>query len=123
MTSIYFYELVLLFFTFYHNFCSGNVDNFLKVCHGNSFSRNTFLNYDSFIYHDVNIFNVSHTNVLSSSGSFYPFSFYFCKYSFFLYSVFKDMFYVNNVTNIFDNNLYITGLLTHYSPVLLFYNP
>ena len=77
----------------------------------NNFSRNKFLNYDSFIYHDVNIFNISHTNVLSSSDRFYPFSFYFCKYSFFIYSVFNDIFYVNNITNIFDNNLYITGLL------------
>ena len=42
---------------------------------------------------------------------FYPFSFYFCEYSFFIYSVFKDIFYVNNITNNFDNNLYITGLL------------
>ena len=31
MTSIYFYELFLLFFIFHHNFCNGNVDNFLKV--------------------------------------------------------------------------------------------
>ena len=77
----------------------------------NNFSWNKFLNYDSFIYHDVNIFNISHTNVLSSSDRFYPFSFYFCKYSFFIYSVFNDIFYVNNITNIFDNNLYITGLL------------
>ena len=29
----------------------------------------------------------------------------------FLYSVFNYIFYVNNITNIFDNNLYITGLL------------
>ena len=31
MTSIYSYELVFLFFIFNHNFCNGNVDNFLKV--------------------------------------------------------------------------------------------
>ena len=51
MTSIYFYELVLLFFIFHHNFCNGNVDNFFKgyVTH-NNFSRNKFLNYDSFKY-------------------------------------------------------------------------
>ena len=30
MTFIYFYELVLLFFIFHHNFCNGNVDNFFK---------------------------------------------------------------------------------------------
>ena len=47
MMSIYFYELVLLFFMFHHNFCHGNVDNFFKdyVTH-NNFSRNKFLNYD-----------------------------------------------------------------------------
>ena len=41
-----------------------------------------------------------------------PFSFYFCKYSFFIfiYSVFNDIFFINNITNIFDN-LYITGSL------------
>ena len=54
---------------------------------------------------------MSHTNVLSSPDRFYPFSFYFCEYSFFIYSVFNDILYVNNITNIFDNNLYITGLL------------
>ena len=31
MTSIYFYELVLLFFIFHHNVYKGNVDIFLKV--------------------------------------------------------------------------------------------
>ena len=31
MASTYFFELVLLFFVFHHNFCNGNVDNFLKV--------------------------------------------------------------------------------------------
>ena len=30
MMSIYFYELVLLFFIFHHNFCNNNVDNFFK---------------------------------------------------------------------------------------------
>ena len=106
MTSIYFYGLVLLFFIFRRNFYNGNVDNFLKGCvTRNSFSRNEFLNYD------VNVFNISHTNVLSSSSYFYPFSFYFCKYSFFIYSIFNDIIYVNNITNIFDNNLYVTSLL------------
>ena len=85
MTSIYFYELVLLFFIFYHNFFKGNVDKgyFTR----NSFSRNEFLNFDSIIYHDVSIFNISHTNHLSSSDHFYPFNCYFYKYSF-LYTVF-----------------------------------
>ena len=60
MTSIYFNELVLLFFIFHHNFCNGNVENFFKgyVTRSNFF-RNEFLNYDSFIYHDVNTFNIS----------------------------------------------------------------
>ena len=112
MTFIYFYELVLLFFIFHHNFRSNNVDNFFKgYVTRNNFSRNKFLNYDRFIYHDVNIFNISHTNVLSSSDRCYPFSFHFCIYSFFIYSAFNDIFYVNNINNIFDNNLYITGLL------------
>ena len=112
MMSVYLYELVLLFFIFHHNFCNRNVDNFFKgYVTRNNFSRNKFLNYDRFIYDDVNIFNISHTNSLSSSDRCYPFSFYFCKYSFFIYCAFNDIFYVNNITNIFDNNLYITGLL------------
>ena len=91
MTSIYFYELVLVFFTFHHNYCYGNVDNFFKgYVTGKNFSNYNFLNHNftlSFIYHDIhslNIFNISHTNVLSSSDRFYPFSFYFCEYSFFI---------------------------------------
>ena len=55
-------------------------------------SRNEFLNYGSFIYHDVNIFNISHTNILYSSDHFYLFSFYYCKHSFFIYSVSNDIF-------------------------------
>ena len=90
MASIYFHELVLLFFIFHRNFCIGNVDNFFKgYVARNNFSKNKFLNYDSFIYHDVNIFNISHRNILSSSDRFYAFRFYFCKYSFFICSVFK----------------------------------
>ena len=119
MTSIYFYGLVLLFFIFQRNFYNGNVDNFLKGCVTcNSFSRNEFLDYDSFIYHNVNIFNISHTNVLSSSSRFYLFSFYFCKYSFSIYSIFNDIIHVNNIINIFDNNLYITGLLNRNNKFL-----
>ena len=38
-----------------------------------------------------------------------------------LYSVFNDILYVNNVTNIFDNNLHITGLLNTYNK-FLYYN-
>ena len=71
MTSIYFYEMVLLFFIFHHNFCNSTVDNFFKgsVMH-NNFSRNKFLNYNSFICHSISIFNISLTNVLSSSDRF-----------------------------------------------------
>ena len=67
MTSIYFYELVLLFFIFHHNFCNGNVGNFFKgyvTC--SNVSRNNFLNDDHFIYHDVhsvNIFNIYHAQM------------------------------------------------------------
>ena len=90
MRFIYFYESVLLFFIFHHNFCNGNSDNFFKgYATRRNFSRNKFSNYGSFIYHHVNIFNISDTNVLSSSDRFYTFSFYFCKHSFFIYSVFK----------------------------------
>ena len=63
-------------------------------------------------FHIVNSIS-HHTKPLSvgKSDRFYPFSFYFCKYSFLKYSVFNDIFYVNDITYIFDNNLYITGLL------------
>ena len=109
MKSIYFYELVLLFSIFHENFCNVNVDNFFKgYVTRNNFSWNKFLNYDGFIYHDVNILSISDSNGLSSSDRFY--SFYFCKYSFFIYIVHFFIFCVNNITHIFDNNLYITGL-------------
>ena len=50
----------------------------------------------------VNIFNISHTNVLSSLDHFYPFSFYFYKYSFFMYNIFSDIFYgLLNRDNVF----------------------
>ena len=93
MTSIYFYELVLLLFIFHHTLYKGKGDKFF-ICYVtcNSFSRNEFLNYGSFIYHDVNIFNISHTNILYSSDHFYLFSFYYCKHSFFTYGVSNDIF-------------------------------
>ena len=59
----------------------------------------------------LNIFNISHKCFTQLRDYFYPFSFCFCKYSFFIYSVFIDIFYVNNITNIFDNSLYIIDLL------------
>ena len=47
MTSICFYELVVLFFIFHHNVCNFCVDNFLKgYITRNNFSINNFLNYD-----------------------------------------------------------------------------
>ena len=81
MTSIYFYDLILMFFIFHHNFCSDSVDNFFKgyVMHG-SFSTNEFLNYGSFVYHDVNIFNISRTN-----GVFLNFFFFFNFYFYFFF--------------------------------------
>ena len=95
--SICFYELVLLFSIFHHNFCKGNVANFFKdYAMHNNFSRNNFLNYDSFIYHDVNIFNISHTNVLSFSDHFILLVSIFVNIPF-LYSVFDDVFYVKNI--------------------------
>ena len=72
-----------------------------------TFPGNNVLNYASFICHDVhkvNIFNTSHINVLSSLDCFYPFSFYFCEYSFFIYSFLNDIFYVNNIINILITN-------------------
>ena len=100
------------FFIFHHNFCNGNVDNFCKAyVTPNNFSKNNVLNYASFICHDVhkvNICNTSHINVLSSLDCFYPFSFYFCEYSFFIYSFFNDIIYVNNITNILIFFLQVT---------------
>lgn len=68
------------------------------------------------LYHDVHSvkhFNIPHTNVLSSSDGLYNFGFYFCESSLFVYRVFTDILYLNNVTSIFDKNLYITGLLNN----------
>ena len=105
MMSIYFYELVLLFFIFHHNFCNNNVDNFFKgYVRCNNFSTNKFLTSNN-----VAIFNVSDKNVLSSSVHFYQFSFSFYEYSFFTNSVFY-IFNVNSVTNILNNDFYITYL-------------
>ena len=73
MMPIYFYELVLLFFIFPHNFCNNNVDNFFKYyvsC--DNFSTNKFLTSNS-----IAIFNISDKNLLSSSVHFYQFSFPF----------------------------------------------
>ena len=113
MISIYFYELVLLFFIFHHNFCNNNIDNFFKgYVRCNNFSTNKFLKSNSFIYREFNsvaIFNIPHKNVLSSSYRFYHFSYSF-KYSFIINSVFYNIFNVNSVTDIFNNDFYITYL-------------
>ena len=112
MMSIYFFELVLLFFIFHHNFCNNNVDNFFKgYVRCSNFSNNKFLTSTSFIYrafNNVAIFNIPHKNVLSSSIRFYHFSFSFDEYSFFINSVFYNIFNVNSVTNILNNDFYIT---------------
>ena len=84
MTSINFYELVLLFFIFHHNFCNNNVDNFFRgFVRCNTFSTNKFLMSNS-----TAIFNILDKNVLSSSVHFCQFSFSFNKYLFFINSVF-----------------------------------
>ena len=81
------------------NICKNQVSSifqFLVVFKG--------LKYDSFSYHDVytvNIFNISHRNVLSSTDRFYPFSslFSWITLAFFTYSVF-NVFHLYNNTNI-----------------------
>ena len=69
MTFIYFYELVLLFFIFHHNFFNNNVDNFFKgYVRCNNFSTNEFLTSNSFIYRELNsmLFSICRTE------TFYP---------------------------------------------------
>ena len=114
MWSIHFYELVLVFFIFHHNFCNNNVDNFfIGYVKCNNFSTNKSLTSNSFIYCEFNsvaIFNIPQTNVLPSSICFYNFSFYFYEYSFFTNSTFYNIFNVNSVTNILNNDFYITYL-------------
>ena len=106
MMSIYFYELVLLFFIFHHNFCNNNVDNFFKgYVRCNNFSTNDFLKSNS-----VAIFKIPHKYVSTSSIRFYLFSFSFYEYSFFINSVFYNIFDVNSVINILINDFYITYL-------------
>ena len=117
MISIYFYDLVLLFFIFHYNFSNNNVDNFFKgYVKCNDFSTNKFLASNSFIYRElysVAIFNIPHKNIFSSSMRFYYFSF-----SFYEYSLFVN---VNSVTNILNKGFYITYLL-NMDNRFLFYN-
>ena len=105
MMSIYFYELVLLFLIFHHKFCNNNVNNFFKgYVRCNNFSTNEFLTSNS-----VAIFNIPHKYNSTSSIRFYHFSFSFYEYSFFINSIFY-IFNVNSVTNILNNDFYITYL-------------
>ena len=105
MMSIYFYVLLILIFVF------NNIENVFKVyVRCNSFCANEFLTSNNFIYckfHSAAIFNIPHRNVLSSSHRFYHFSFSFYEYTFFINTVF---YIVNSVTNIFNDDLYITYL-------------
>ena len=105
MMSIYFYELALLFFIFHHNLCNNNVDNFFKgYVRCNTFSTNDFLMSNS---------------VSTSSIRFYHFSFSFHEYSFFINSVFYNIFNVNSFTNILNNDFYITYLIDRDNRFLL----
>ena len=106
LMSIYFYEFVLLFFIFHHNFCNDNVDIFFKAyvrCY--NFSTKKFLMSNS-----VAIFNIPNKDVLSSSIHFYQFSFSFYEYSFLINSVFYNIFNVKSVTNILNNDFYVIYL-------------
>ena len=104
--SIYFYEVVLLFFIFHHNFCNNNVDNFFKGCvRCNDFSTNDFLTSNN-----VAIFNIPHKYVSTSSIRFYHLRFSFHEYSLFKNSIFYNIFNVNSVTNILNNDFNITYL-------------
>ena len=106
MMSIYFYELVLLFFISHHNFYNNNVDNCFKGnVRCNNFSSNTFLTFNS-----VAVFNIAHKNVLSSSIRFCHFSFSFYEYPVFINSVFYNTFNISTITNISNNDFYITYL-------------
>ena len=78
---------------------------FSKAVRCNNFSRNKFLTSNS-----VAIFNILDKDVLSSSIHFYQFSFSFYEYLFFINSIFYSIFNVNSVTNILNNDFYITYL-------------
>ena len=76
-------------------------------------TSNKFLPSNGFIYHEFNgvaIFNIPHTNILSSSICFYHFSFSFYEYSFFTNRAFYDIFNSSSVTNYLSNDFYITYL-------------
>ena len=106
MMFIYFYELVFLLFIFYHNFCNNNVDNFFKdYLRCNKFSTNKFL-----MSSRVANFNIPGKKGLSSSIHFYQFSYSFQEFSFFITSVFYNIFDVNSVTNILNNDFYLIYL-------------
>ena len=117
MMPIYFYELVPLFFIFHHNFCNNNVNNsFEGYVRCNNFSVNKFLASNS-----VSVFNIPF-DILSSSVHFYQFSFSFYEYSFFRNSVFYNIFKVNSVTIILNNDfcitIYLTGMIGFYFAII-----
>ena len=107
MMSIFINQFFQFYVLFHHNFCDNNVDNFFKCyIRCNNFSTNKFLTSNS-----IAIFNILDKNVLSSSVHFYQFSFSLQYYSFLINSVFYNIFNVSSVTNILNNDFYITYLL------------
>ena len=78
---------------------------FSKAMSGVITSTNDFLTSSS-----VAIFNIPNKYVSTSSIRFYHFMFSFYEYSFFISSVFYNIFNVNSVTNILNNDFYITYL-------------
>ena len=69
-----------------------------------------FSTYKFLTSNSIAIFNITDKNVLSSSVHFYQFSFSFYEYSFFINSVFYDIFNANSAPNILNNDFYITHL-------------
>ena len=113
MISIHFYELVLPYFIFHQNFSNSNIDNcFKSYVKCNNISTYNFLTSNSFICHEFNsvaIFNIPHTTFYAAQYIFII-SFSFFEYSFFTNSTFYNIFNVNSVTIILNNDFYITYL-------------
>ena len=117
MMSIYFYELVLLFFVFHHYFSNNNVDNFFKgYVRWNNCFTNEFLTSNS-----VAIFNIPHKYVSTNSIRFYHFSFSFYEFSFCINSAFYNIFNVNSVTSNSNNDFDITYLFDRENRFLFCY--
>ena len=114
MTSIYFYVLVLLFLIFHHNFYRIMLIIFLKVMsHVTTFPGMSFQ-----IMIMTSIFSIYHTQIFNLVQIVFVLLVSIFVNIPFLYSVFNDIFYVNNITNIFGSNLYITFLLNRDSKFL-----